>query len=75
MNKLTKEQAVIISGYTGIACCNFGHIHEDVEKRLGRPVYTHEFASEKYLRKSKNCILKILSIFVMRIKNEASCKI
>ena len=53
MNKLTKEQAVIISGYMGIACCNFGYIHEDIEKRLGRPVYTHEFASEEMFKKIK----------------------
>ena len=54
MNKLTKEQAVIISGYTGIACCNFRHIHEDIEKRLGRPVYTHELGSEEIMNKIKD---------------------
>ena len=41
--KLTKQQAIIISAYTGITCCKFSDMHEDVEKRLGRPVYTHEF--------------------------------
>lgn len=51
MNKLTKEQANIISGYTGYLCSNFKHFHEDVEKRLGHPVFTHEFGSEDFTMK------------------------
>lgn len=46
MQKFTKEQALIITGYTGFTACNFGDFQEDVEKRLGRPVFTHEFARE-----------------------------
>ncbi len=46
--RLTKEQAVIITGFTGISACGFGIFHEDVEKRLGRPVWTHEFASKEF---------------------------
>jgi len=42
--KLTKEQAVIISGYTGVLICDLADFHEDVKKRLRRPVWTHEFA-------------------------------
>lgn len=45
--KLTKEQAIIISGYTGFMACRFGDFQEDVEKRLGRPVWTHEFGSKE----------------------------
>ena len=45
MQKFTKEQAIIISAYTGIMACKFGDLQEDVEKRLGRPVWTHEFGS------------------------------
>lgn len=48
MNKLTKEQAVIISAYTGIVCCApFSLVHEYVEKKMGRPVFTHEMGDEK----------------------------
>jgi hypothetical protein len=43
--KLTREQAVIISGYTGILCCEFQHLQMEVEKRMGRSVWTHEFAT------------------------------
>lgn len=45
MQKLTKEQAIIISAYTGFTACNFGDLHEAVEQKLGRSVFTHEFAS------------------------------
>jgi hypothetical protein len=42
IQKLTKEQAVIVTGYTDILVCDFGDFHEEIEKRLGRPVFTHE---------------------------------
>lgn len=51
MNKLTKEQANIISGYTGFLCSKFEHFHEDVEKRLGHPVFTHEFGTKEFKEK------------------------
>ncbi len=41
--KLTKEQAIIIMGFTGVTTTLFSDFREDVEKRLGRPVYTHQF--------------------------------
>ena len=43
--ELTKEQAVIVSGFTGYAACAFWHLHQDVEKRMGRPVFTREFGN------------------------------
>lgn len=42
MQQLTKEQANILTGYTGILFGAFGDYLEDVEKRLGRPVWTHQ---------------------------------
>lgn len=44
MKKLTKEQAIIITGFTGVLIGKFSDFHEDIEKRLGRPVITHEMA-------------------------------
>lgn len=44
MGKLTKQQALIVSGYTGVLCCGFRDFQGDVEKRLGRPVWSHQFA-------------------------------
>lgn len=45
--KLTLQQAIIVSGYTGFMACPFSNFHEDVEKRLGRPVFTHEFGNKE----------------------------
>lgn len=53
LQKFTKEQAIIITGYTGFTVCNFGDFQEDVEKRLGRPVWTHEFARKEMRDKLK----------------------
>ncbi len=47
MLKLTKEQAIVITGFTGVTACKFSDFHEDVEKRLGYPVWTHQFASKE----------------------------
>lgn len=46
--RLTKEQALIITGYTGYLACEFNLFHEDVENRMGRPVFTHEFGKEQF---------------------------
>lgn len=45
--KLTQEQANIISGFTGVFCGNFDSFHADIEKRLGRPIWVHQFADSK----------------------------
>ncbi|HDR8927274.1 DUF7736 domain-containing protein [Burkholderia vietnamiensis] len=47
MTKLTKEQAVVITGFTGIVCCKFSDFHADAERRKGGPIWTHEFASNR----------------------------
>ena len=48
MESLSKEQAIIISAYTGYLCCEFSDMHQAVEKKLGYPVWTHQFASEEF---------------------------
>lgn len=45
--KLTKEQAAIIGAYTGYAAGPFSDIHGYAERVLGRPIWTHEFASKR----------------------------
>jgi hypothetical protein len=47
MKPLDLDQAVVINAYTGIMCCNFSDMHKEVEKRLGRHVFTYEFARKK----------------------------
>lgn len=43
---MTKHEAIVVSAYTGFLMCNFSDVHEYVEKKLGRPVWTHEFADK-----------------------------
>jgi len=43
---ITKEQGLVITGFTGVTAANFGDFQLDVEKRLGRPVFTHELADK-----------------------------
>jgi hypothetical protein len=39
---LTLDQAVIVSGYTGVLICPFDKLHREIEQRLGHPVWTHQ---------------------------------
>lgn len=36
--KLTPEQAIIVTGYTGFMCCELPAFYEDVKKRTGQDV-------------------------------------
>lgn len=46
MTKLTKEQATVIGAFTGVCCGPFSDVHGYAEKKLGRPIMTHEFAAK-----------------------------
>lgn len=51
MNPLTKEQALLVSAYTGFLCVNdFSEVHEFAEKAMERPVFTHEFADPEFYK-------------------------
>ena len=50
MSRLTREQAAIIGAYTGICCGPFADMHEYAEKKLGRPIWTHQFANKTLMR-------------------------
>lgn len=58
MTKFTKEQAIAIMGFTGFTTCNLGEFHDAVEKRMGRPVFTHEFANRTFADKVKELYRK-----------------
>ena len=53
IQKLTKEQAVIITGFTGILCGSFSDFHADLEKRLGRGVQTFEMGMKPFTAEIK----------------------
>ena len=50
---MTKLEGAIISAFTGNLCCNFNEMHKYAEEKLGRPVFTHEFASKEVANKLK----------------------
>jgi hypothetical protein len=49
---LTKsdDEIVRFQLFERLLCMDFGRFHQAVEKVLGRPVYTHEFADANSLR-------------------------
>ena len=53
MTKLALEQAIVITGYTGFLACNFSDFHADLEKRIGRPVWTHEMGCSEFKEQIK----------------------
>lgn len=46
----TPEQIVAFQLNQELLCMDFGDFHEAVEKALGRPVWTHEFAKSELLK-------------------------
>ena len=58
MQKLTKEQSIIISAYTGFTACNFGDLHEAVEKKLG-------FCSNQLLNSQQQHVEQLLAMLYL----------
>ncbi len=48
MDKLTREQAAIISVYTGFTCGPFEDVQKLGDELMGYPTFTHQYASEKF---------------------------
>lgn len=53
---MTKEEKLIISAYTGILMTDFNDMHEYAEKKLDRPIFTHEFAEESTVNELKEAV-------------------
>ena len=53
MEKLTKEQAIVITGFTGFSACSFSDFLEDLEKRIGHPVFAHQLGDESFMETVK----------------------
>ena len=41
---MNKQEALIVSAYTGILMTDFSSLHEYIETLLDRPVFSHELA-------------------------------
>ena len=52
--RMTRRQAAIMSAFTGILCGPFEDMHGLAEELLGRPVWTHEFASKELAEQLKD---------------------
>lgn len=61
---MTLHEKVVLSAYTGILMCDMSEVHQYIKKLLGRPVWTHELASEALWEqikgKAKPDFLKII---------------
>lgn len=44
---MTKQEKIVVSAYTGVMMCDFKDLHAYIEKKLGRPVFTHELRSNE----------------------------
>ena len=53
---MTKREKLIVSAYTGILMTDFSDLHEFIEEKLGRPVWTHELANESVVNEIKEAV-------------------
>lgn len=60
---MTKQEAAIVSAYTGILLGKFTDMHRYIEKIMKRPIFTHELGNKnmtnKVKEKSKSDFLKL----------------
>lgn len=50
---MTRQEAAIVSAYTGILIGKFSDLHRYIETLLDRPVFTHELADDSLFDKIK----------------------
>ena len=55
--EMTEFQKIVLTGFTRTLCCKFDKFHEDVEKRIGNGVFTHQFGDKEFMEKVKNLYL------------------
>jgi hypothetical protein len=51
--KLTQEQAIILTGFTGVCCISMEAFHQDLERRLQRSVFSHELGKKDFVARVK----------------------
>lgn len=44
---MTQRERLVVSAYTGVLMTDWGLFHKFIEKLLGHPVWTHEFADKE----------------------------
>ena len=58
MKQLTKEQGIVLTGFTGKLICNFSDFHKDAERRLGKSIWTHQFGDKEFWKEIKEVYRK-----------------
>ena len=53
---MTYHEKIVVSAYTGYLMCDFSDMHEYIEKKLGRPVWTHEMADKDIQEAIRNAV-------------------
>ena len=53
---MTQEERLIVSAYTGVTMTDFDKIQEYISQVLGRPIFTHELASETVQEEIKKAV-------------------
>lgn len=48
---LSREDAAIVGAYTGVLCGPFEDLHAYIERKMGRPVFTHELGDPETRKK------------------------
>ena len=65
--RLTEEQAAIIMAFTGISCGPFELFHKYAQEKLGRHIWTHNFAKEELMAEIKEAsLVDFLSIYCLK---------
>ena len=65
---MKKQEAILISAFTGFLLTkDFADVHKFCEELLGRPIWTHEFASESVQKEIRE---KCKPLILEMIKNE-----
>ena len=63
---MTKEEAAIVAAYTGYLIGEFSEMHKYIEKKMGRPVWTHEMADREFAEEiRKQCKDDFISIKIV----------
>lgn len=72
---MTLDEKIVVSAYTSYLMCDFNEVHKYIENLLGRPVFTHELATDPIQKeiheKSKLDFLKICNGEEVRVCKES----
>lgn len=53
---MTQQEKIIVMAYTGVSMTDFSSFHAYAEKKLGRPIFTHQFADKEVVEELKNAV-------------------